>query len=166
MPAFCGRLDHFPGVYLVGDASSVALLSMSRTAAAALPLVLVLFVVAYARSWLTYAGETFACCSVGLDFSVHIPLSILDLLSCAVFPLYLLEVGRTGPIFTRWTLGPTSETTPLSSCLGIIGGVRSTPVIILQVFGQVSSVGVTDGINMNQHFSMQKKKMIALKKIH
>jgi hypothetical protein len=32
-----------------GGASSVALLSVSRTAAAALPLVLVLFVVAYAR---------------------------------------------------------------------------------------------------------------------
>jgi hypothetical protein len=76
---------------------------MSHTAAAALPLVLVLFVVAYGGSWLTYAGEP-CCCSVGLEFSVHIPLSILDLLSCAVFPLYLLEVGRTGPIFTRWTL--------------------------------------------------------------
>jgi hypothetical protein len=37
------------GGYFVGDASSVALLSVSRTAAAALPLVLVLFVVAYAR---------------------------------------------------------------------------------------------------------------------
>jgi uncharacterized membrane protein YoaK (UPF0700 family) len=37
------------GGYFVGGASSVALLSVSRTAAAALPLVLVLFVVAYAR---------------------------------------------------------------------------------------------------------------------
>jgi len=37
------------GGYFVGGASSVALLSVSRTAAAAFPLVLVLFVVAYAR---------------------------------------------------------------------------------------------------------------------
>jgi hypothetical protein len=38
------------GGYFAGGASSVALLSVSRTAAAALPLVLVLFVVAYART--------------------------------------------------------------------------------------------------------------------
>jgi uncharacterized membrane protein YoaK (UPF0700 family) len=37
------------GGYFAGGASSVALLSVSRTAAAALPLVLVLFVVIYAR---------------------------------------------------------------------------------------------------------------------
>ncbi len=37
------------GGYFAGAASSVALLIVSRTAAAALPLVLVLFIVAYAR---------------------------------------------------------------------------------------------------------------------